>query len=482
MERQAARPLALAAGRGDLSSLREQCERSHATVRDLEDALTGAAAAGHLRAVQYLCMRLSAVVPDPTDVLPFMALELAAMHDHVDVMECLYQWYTNRNMDLHLVAAELVRCAVIAGQLSVVRFVCEAPATRGVNLAVVNDLLPVVCTSPPRDRQQECARMLQYLCQLPLKCNIKPAASNDKLLVYAARAGNLPVVRILCALPTERGVNITRNGVDAAHEAARAGHWDVVWFLVQLPCARGMDPRVWNVLLVQAAYHDVVTMKRVCELAHERGVRLDAHAPACQVAARHGYLSMVQWLVQHAHESGTRLHAIAMALPAAAQHGHVQVVRFLLSIPAATHERIVACANDMLERVFVQFLSREWMPAPFLPYLSILRMVVLECPGGDTWMDQAVGRGGAGAKRSANNMPKLVALARSSFAPSVPSIVLRHVQRRRVWRRRGPLLLLRVLCDLGRATARVAPLGRSSHLLLKAREPATTRSCDAQTL
>ena len=242
-----------------------------------------------------------------------------------------------------------------------------------------------------------------------------------------------------------------KQAIDAA---AQAGHWDVVWSrLTQLPYCK--DPRVWSGLLAAAVRHGVTTVQRVCELAHKRDVHLRMFETVCQVAMQQGSFSMLRVVVEYAHHSGAC--SVRAILSTAAQLNYMQVVRSVLSVPIADHaELIVAFAHDVLSKVVTEFSSQVWQPALCIPYLRTLRLLVMECPGGDTWMDDTwMDRTASGAYYcDKHSISTLATLARSSLAPTVPSILFRHAQRRRVWHRRGTLLALRALRGAGRAIAR----------------------------
>ena len=316
-----------------------------------------------------------------------------------------------------------------SGHTDVVRYLCELPLERGVDPGAGDNCS--VQFAALRGHLD----VVRYLCELPLERGVEPGASDNDALRTSAANGHVDVVRCLCELPLERGVDPSVACSEAVRHAARNGHVDAVRYLCALPLERGVDPAaLYNDALRASARNGHLDVVRyLCELPAERGV--DTSAEDLTHAAMYGHLSIVRYLCELPASRGALAAARPKALCVAVLRAHTAVARYLCEELPLRQRVAPAVVHRAVTNVLARWRKRGWQPGT----PKMLRYLVLELPGGDAWMDSAEASQWVQGQRSGASSPAMTWLVTA-------------VARRRLWRRRRCLLLLRCMAHARRAT------------------------------
>ena len=181
----------------------------------------------------------------------------------------------------------------------------------------------------------------------------------------------------------------------------------------------------------------------LCELPAARGVKPGDHGNAALVAAAQGgHVDVVRYLCELPLWRGVGTTAREQALARAVTRQRTAVVRYLCELPRASGVRVSVIRNAVNTVV----PPRAWgYPMGMWPQLvRLVRYLTMELPAGDAWLDS-------------DEAEQWEAEEREGGRWSMPWLLV-AVQRRRVWRRRRSLLLLRRLADTRRGHSRISPI------------------------
>lgn len=380
--------------------------------------LETAASRGYEHVVRYICSlpatdeaykRLASAVFTRLFPLPagynadppkpqFDALTQAAQFGHTSTAQYLVQWHVDKRGELWPdVLDPLVRAAVWAQHLPMVRWACELSAVHGFKLRVrIGPLGPLSPTPAHMVTRFHDASVLRFLCQLPEDHGIALDIDTNAMLTTASRRGRLDVVRVLCELPRRFHLDPSTNDNDPICTAATRGHWQVVKYLCELPRERGVNPcaRQFHVF---------------CEATYQANV------------------NVVRWLFD---------------LP-------------LVNRPACLATLLVAAVDKVCDRHQLRPWGRDQRSVEDWNMLRarMLRFLVMECPGGvDAWLqyETCAAQAFIGFKEAVLGCSQ-TQLQQANCKWVLVRQLANLTSRSRVWRRRRSLLMLRRLREMGRA-------------------------------
>ena len=434
------------------------------------------------------------------------ALVVAAEHGHMDIVQYLCNLPLTWGVDPGYHDSAALVAAAARGDLRIVQFLCDLPRVRNVHPGAEQNA-PLLLAA-----EEGHLHVVQYLCELPADRGVVPGACHSAALRSAARGGHLDIVQYLCQLPVERGVVPAACRSDALHSAALEGHLDIVQFLCELPRACRVGD-MGRVLIAAAQRGHAPIVQYLCELPLERGVKPDVSDNSALIyAAQREHVQVVKYLCGLPLVRGVQPGACDNeAIRYAAKNGHLHVVQSLCELPKArgvdasahrndavwgvifsscrymrlsTCMRIVACLYDVSSVTSVAHALPPWKLANDFALiivedvedaddtedtddvedtsfssvidaelLTLLRLVQT-LPGGDQWLDHD-------GQFTEENLPMITRKA----SHRVGHALVELVRRRRVWKRRRTLCLLRALRDNSRAQPRSRELRpRLSHI------------------
>ena len=110
---------------------------------------------------------------------------------------------------MHAVSSNISYTARNETHERVVRYLCELPADRGVDLSAYDNY--AIRSAAVN------GHVNVYLCELPADRGVRPGAHDNSAIRWAVQYGHVNVVRYLCELPGDRGVDPAAHISDAMY-------------------------------------------------------------------------------------------------------------------------------------------------------------------------------------------------------------------------------------------------------------------------